>query len=100
MNEAIGSLLAAYGKDEFVAEALGYSERQYRNIKRKIKNGEALPARTVELINLKLQQINSQSACSEESHVHGSGVPGQPAPATHSQSRQGNPGHISRPQKH
>ena len=69
MKEAIGSLLAAYGKDEFVAEALGYSERQYRNIRRKIKNGETLPARTVELITLKLQQVTDKNECSGESHA-------------------------------
>lgn len=69
MEEALNRLLAAYGKNEFVAEALGYSDRQYRNIRRKIKNGEALPARTVELINLKLQQLRHQSECAGESHA-------------------------------
>ena len=69
MEEALNRLLAAYGKNEFVADALGYSDRQYRNIRRKVKNGEALPARTMELINLKLQQLHNQSECTVESHV-------------------------------
>ena len=69
MDEALNSLLAAYGKNEFVAEALGYSDRQYRNIRRKIKKGEALPARTIELINLKLQQLHNQGQCAGESHA-------------------------------
>ena len=69
MEEALNRLLAAYGKNEFVADALGYSDRQYRNIRKKIKNGEALPARTVELINLKLQQLHHQSECAGENHA-------------------------------
>lgn len=69
MKEALNRLLAVYGRNEFVAEALGYSDRQYRNIRKKVKNGETLPARTVELINLKLQQAHHQSECAGENHV-------------------------------
>ena len=69
MEEPIKLLLAAYGNNDAVADALGYSERQYRNIRRKIKNGEALPTRTVKLINLKLQQIQSRGECPGESHA-------------------------------
>ena len=69
MEEALNRLLAVYGRNEFVAEALGYSDRQYRNIRRKIKKGEALPARTVELITLKLQQLHNQEHCAGESHA-------------------------------
>ena len=69
MKEALNRLLAVYGRNEFVAEALGYSDRQYRNIRKKVKNGETLPARTVELINLKLQQAHHQSECAGEKHV-------------------------------
>ena len=69
MEEALNRLLAAYGRNEFVAEALGYSDRQYRNIRRKIKKGEALPARTVELITLKLQQLHNQEQCAGESYA-------------------------------
>ncbi|MDR2744389.1 MAG: hypothetical protein LBB66_04215 [Desulfovibrio sp.] len=69
IEEALVRLLAVYGTNEFVAEALGYSDRQYRNIRKKVKNGEALPARTVELINLKLRHLHSQSGCAGEPHV-------------------------------
>lgn len=70
MEEALKLLLATYGKNDAVADALGYSERQYRNIRRKIKNGEALPERTIKLINLKLQQIQSKGGCSGERHAY------------------------------
>lgn len=70
MEEALKRLLAAYGKNDVVADALGYSERQYRNIRKKVRNGEALPARTIELINLKLQQLHSRGECSGENHAH------------------------------
>ena len=70
MEEALKLLLAEYGKNDIVADALGYSERQYRNIRRKIKNGEVLPARTIKLINLKIGQIHSGGECPGESHAH------------------------------
>lgn len=69
MEEVFAQLLSAYGNNECVADALGYSERQYRNIRRKVKNGEALPARTVEFIKLKLQQLHSKHGCAGESHA-------------------------------
>ena len=69
MNEAINLFLTTYGTHELAADALGYSDRQYRNIRKKVKNGETLPARTVELINLKLQQAHHQSECAGENHV-------------------------------
>lgn len=57
MNEAINLLLTAYGTHELAADALGYSERQYRNIRQKIAKGDPLPSRITALIDLKLREI-------------------------------------------
>ena len=57
MDEAINRLLSAYGTHELAACALGYSDRQYRNIRRKIRHGEELPPRISNLMSVKLQEI-------------------------------------------
>ena len=69
MEAALNSLFLLYGSNEAIAEALGYTDRQYRNIKRKVRNGEPLSPRLVELINTKLQQAYVDSTVSQNCHV-------------------------------
>lgn len=57
MNEAINLFLTVYGTHDLAAAALGYSDRQYRNIRQKVARGEALSPRIAALIDLKLQEI-------------------------------------------
>lgn len=57
MNEAINLFLTTYGTHELAADALGYSDRQYRNIRQKVMKGESLPPRITALIDLKLREI-------------------------------------------
>lgn len=57
MWEAINTLLTLLGTHEKVADTLGYTDRQYRNIRRKIERGEELPPRISTLIAMKLQEI-------------------------------------------
>lgn len=60
MEEMLKGLLSAYGSHESVAEALGYSPRHYRKIRKKIKECGEINPRIAELINLKFQQANSE----------------------------------------
>lgn len=57
MIKEINALLGHFGTQENVAETLGYTDRQYRNIRRKIERGEELPPRITSLILLKFQEI-------------------------------------------
>ena len=66
MDEAINSLVCIMGSHEKVAYFLGYSDRQYRNIRRKIRRGEELPPRISNLIATKLQEIQQNTG---ELHV-------------------------------
>ena len=59
MHEAFYQLLILCGSHGSVAEELGYTERQYRNIRRKVKHGERLNPRIMSLICLKLQKLCS-----------------------------------------
>lgn len=61
MYDAINSLLSLIGSHEKVAFFLGYSDRQYRNIRRKVRRGEDLPPRIFNLITVKLQEIQQNS---------------------------------------
>jgi hypothetical protein len=58
MQDAVNSLFRLLGSHEKVAYLLGYTDRQYRNIRRKIERGEELPQRISILINMKLQEIH------------------------------------------
>lgn len=60
MWEAINALLILLGTHELVAHRLGYTDRKYRNIRRKIERGEELPPRISTLIVMKLQEIQLQ----------------------------------------
>lgn len=57
MIKAVNVLLDHFGTHENIAEILGYTDRQYRNIRRKIERGEDLPPRIASLINMKFQEI-------------------------------------------
>ena len=59
MREATNTLFNLLGTHEQVAHILGYTDRQYRNIRRKIERGEELPPRISMLISVKLQEIQS-----------------------------------------
>lgn len=72
MDEAINRLLSTYGTHELAACALGYSDRQYRNIRQKVARGDPLPPRIAALISLKLKQIQSdcrKTGISEVDHA-------------------------------
>ena len=57
MWEAINTLFQLLGTHENVAHKLGYTDRQYRNIRRKVERGEELPPRISTLISMKLQEM-------------------------------------------
>ena len=57
MQELIDRLCLAYGGHDGAAWAIGYSDRQYRNIRRKAAKGEVLALRIIQLMRMKLQQI-------------------------------------------
>lgn len=61
MHNAINLLVNIIGSHEKVAFFLGYSDRQYRNIRRKIRHGEELPPRISNLITVKLQEIQQNT---------------------------------------
>ncbi len=61
MWKAINTLLCLLGTHENVAHKLGYTDRQYRNIRRKVERGEELPPRISTLISMKLQEIQTQA---------------------------------------
>ncbi len=61
MYDAINLLVSIIGSHEKVAFFLGYSDRQYRNIRRKIRHGEELPPRISNLITVKLQEIQQNT---------------------------------------
>ena len=55
MESLITQLKNLYGQHSTVAEELGYTDRQYRNIRKKVEQGGELPARISSLLHLKLQ---------------------------------------------
>lgn len=57
MSDAVNWLLARFGSHEKVAEILGYTPRNYRKIRRKIKNGETLPPRIEVLLDTKYREV-------------------------------------------
>lgn len=60
MEEVFEQLLNACGSQESVAEALGYTERQYRNIRSKFRRGEEINPRITEFICCKLQKLKEE----------------------------------------
>ena len=59
----VNYLFKVCGSHEKAAEYLGYSIRQYRDIRRKIEIGSLLPARIENLIRAKAQELQFAGAC-------------------------------------
>ena len=57
MKLYVNFLCASCGSHEKAAEYIGYSIRQYRDIRRKIAMGESLPPRIENLIQAKAREI-------------------------------------------
>jgi len=67
MRETVNLLLNRLGSHERVADALGYTDRHYRTIRRKIERGEKLPPRVSSLMLMTLQELR----VAETGHAHG-----------------------------
>ena len=61
MKEIIELLFRQMGSHTAVARALGYTGRQYRNIRKKVENGEKLHPRVETFILVKSQTIQGNS---------------------------------------
>lgn len=61
MKEIIELLLRQMGSHSVVARALGYTGRQYRNIRKKVENGENLHPRVETFLLVKSQMIQGNS---------------------------------------
>lgn len=57
MFDAVDGLFVRFGSHEKVAEALGYTPRNYRKIRRKIERGESIPLRIEVLLDTKLREV-------------------------------------------
>ena len=66
MQEIIDRLFLAYGEHDEVAWAIGYSDRQYRNIRRKVANGEVIAPRIIQLMRMKLQQMKGDCSSGDD----------------------------------
>ena len=69
MENLFSQLKNIYGSHWIVAEKLGYTDRQYRNIRKKVALGGELPARIESLLHLKLQAAQDKS-----SHIGSGGM--------------------------
>ena len=63
MKLCVNFLCSACGSHEKAADYIGYSIRQYRDIRRKIENGESVPPRTENLIRAKARELQIDGAC-------------------------------------
>jgi len=70
MQEIIDDLLHMLGTHTAAAEALGYTDRQYRNIRRRVERGEGLHPRVETFILVKSQMLHAGAA-----HAGGSRQP-------------------------
>ena len=59
MQDIFNRLRDLYGSHTLAAEGLGYTDRQYRNIRKKVEMGEVLPARIENLILMKVQELQA-----------------------------------------
>ena len=57
MECVVNFLSRAFGSHERAAESLGYSNRHYRKLRRKIKKGENVPARIENLLKAKMREL-------------------------------------------
>ena len=67
MQNIINSLCTLAGRHSEVAILLGYTDRQYRNIRNKVAQGEELPPRIAELIRMKLQELQALAEVENDS---------------------------------
>jgi hypothetical protein len=66
MERTVNFLRSALGTHENVAESLGYTNRHYRKIRKKIEEGEMIPCRIENLLRTKareLQLAGNEHAC-------------------------------------
>lgn len=62
MKSCVNYLCSMCGSHENAADYLGYSPRQYRDIRRKIEEGQAVPAWTENLIQAKARELQFAGA--------------------------------------
>lgn len=62
MKEMLEGLLRVLGTHTAVAKALGYTDRQYLNIRRKVERGEELNPRVKILIRVRTQMLQHGEA--------------------------------------
>ena len=63
MKLCVNFLCSTCGSHEKAADYIGYSIRQYREIRRKIEKDEEVPQRTENLIRAKARELQSAGAC-------------------------------------
>ena len=61
MKDIFDQLLRQFGTYAAVARALGYTERQYLNIRRKVERGEELHPRVDTFIRIRAQLLQGNS---------------------------------------
>jgi hypothetical protein len=62
MKLCVNYLCSICGSHEKAADYIGYSIRQYRDIRRKIEMGKSVPARTENLIRAKARELQTAGA--------------------------------------
>ena len=63
MKLCVKHLCSACGSHDKAADFIGYSHRQYRDIRRKIELGETIPLFTENLIRAKFQELQLTGKC-------------------------------------
>jgi hypothetical protein len=62
MEYFVNFLFSSFGTHEKAAESLGYSDRHYRKIRKKIARGEMIPARIENLLRAKARELQLAGA--------------------------------------
>ena len=62
MEYIVNFLSCVCGSHERAAELLGYSERHYRKIRKRIRKGEHIPARIENLLKAKMRELQLAGA--------------------------------------
>jgi hypothetical protein len=62
MEYIINFLLFSFGTHEKAAESLGYTDRHYRKIRKKIAQGEMIPVRIENLLRAKARELQLAGA--------------------------------------
>lgn len=66
MKDIFDHLFRVFGTQAAVAKALGYTDRQYLNIRRKVERGERLHPRVTTFILVRVQMIKRNSVDSRQ----------------------------------